>query len=163
MKATRTLARRILRQTYPDMARIVITRKDRVANIPTRDIERGTPVLIWRALDGSVIASHSDTVEIGRVRNMLSLGASGGQMDIDWSWEPTPVRAPAERRAEWGHWGITFYWQVPGVYAPERIEGTLHFPVGAAGPCDVPRRAEYLAIVKNWIDGGTLPQELVRR
>ena len=39
MKTTRVEARRILRRVYPDLD-IVITRKDRIANLPVYEIEK---------------------------------------------------------------------------------------------------------------------------
>jgi hypothetical protein len=65
-------------------------------------------------------------------------------------------KAP-ERQAEWGHWGITFFARVPGAYAPTSIAGTLYFPVGTRGPCDMDGRERYIAAIAAWRERGTLP------
>jgi hypothetical protein len=66
----------------------------------------------------------------------------------------------SERHASWGHWGITFFWQTPNQYAPDKIEGTLYFPVSSQGPHDVDQRPAYLAAVANWQERGILPDRL---
>lgn len=67
------------------------------------------------------------------------------------------------RHAEWGHWGITFYTRTnPDDYAPANINGTLYFPVSNAGPCDLPKRAEYIAAIKAWRETGALPVGLAK-
>jgi hypothetical protein len=79
----------------------------------------------------------------------------------------TTINAAAERRVEWGNWALLFYWQVPGVYGPERIEGRLPFPVGARGPMDgclgTVERQRYVDASKAWMDRGELPAGLYRR
>lgn len=68
------------------------------------------------------------------------------------------------RHAEWGHWSITF-WQRDAAkmrgewdtYHPGIKVAEIVFPVGNCGPCDLPRRDEYRAAIKTWIDHGTVP------
>ena len=70
------------------------------------------------------------------------------------------TQTEARRQTQWGHWGLTFFWGVPGAYAPTEIVGQLHFPVGNCGPMDVGGR-DYRAIVTAWNQDGTLPEGLV--
>jgi hypothetical protein len=70
------------------------------------------------------------------------------------------MHTQSQRAAEWGHWGITFYWQTPGQYAPDKIEGILYFPVSNGGPCDMPGRERYKAIIGQWRETGALPEGL---
>lgn len=71
--------------------------------------------------------------------------------------------AGAIRQAEWGHWGITFLTRHnERDYAPASIEGVLYFPVGHCGPCDVEKRADYIAAIKAWQHDGVLPLGLGR-
>lgn len=69
--------------------------------------------------------------------------------------ETTEREAP--RRAEWGHWGITFcVGRVP--------VGTLYFPAGHAGPMDgfigSPERERYREACRAWVASGVLPEGL---
>jgi hypothetical protein len=64
----------------------------------------------------------------------------------------------AIRAAEWGHWGVTFYMQKPGAYAPDAICGYLPFPVGACGPNDSDRE-RYTAAIRDWKERGVLPNQ----
>ena len=69
----------------------------------------------------------------------------------------------AIRDAEWGHWGIVFWTRHSlSDYAPASIKGALYFPVSNAGPCDLPKRAEYIAAIKTWRQTGELPAGLVK-
>lgn len=73
---------------------------------------------------------------------------------------------PTNRRAHWGHWGISFIeYQSRDLYAePQKIYGTLFFPVGACGPVDgfigSPERQVYKEICKAWAERGELPANL---
>ncbi len=64
------------------------------------------------------------------------------------------------RTAQWGHWGLTFFWSNGG-YAPTKIEGILYCPVGNAGPMDgylgSTQRQTYKDIVADWTSRGELP------
>ena len=64
------------------------------------------------------------------------------------------------RQAQWGHWGITFFEKEPHAYAPSKIHGTVSFPVGNCGPCDLPRRDAYNEMIRAWRQDGVLPAEL---
>lgn len=79
---------------------------------------------------------------------------------------PVNVGNP-KRMVEWGNWGLTFYWKVPGEYAPTKIEGVLYFPVGTRGPMDgylgSPERERYKAISAAWMRDGQLPEGMVAR
>jgi hypothetical protein len=69
----------------------------------------------------------------------------------------------AIRDAEWGHWGIIFSTRHNRHdYAPASIKGALYFPVSNAGPCDLPKRAEYVAAIKAWRENGELPAGLAK-
>ena len=62
------------------------------------------------------------------------------------------------RRAEWGHWGITFCRGRAPV-------GTLYFGVGNGGPVDgtvgSPERERYQEACRSWVASGVLPEGTV--
>ena len=67
-----------------------------------------------------------------------------------------------KRHAQWGHWSITF-WERENMrgdwdtYLPGRKVAEVFFPVSTRGPCDLPRRDEYRAMIRAWIDCGVAP------
>lgn len=75
------------------------------------------------------------------------------------------TQTATKRTAYWGNWGITFSTHEIDEhgrqsYAPLAIHGSVNFPVGTRGPCDLPRRDEYRRMVLDWCERGTLPAEL---
>jgi len=68
-----------------------------------------------------------------------------------------------ERTAEWGHWGITLA-TISNDHHGRRDYSTyqkrayIAFPVGNRGPIDLPKREEYKATIKAWLEGGVLPR-----
>ena len=66
------------------------------------------------------------------------------------------------RTASWGHWAIDFMEQQHDLTCNFGVlAGTVYFPVGNCGPCDLPRREAYKKMIADWMAGGALPVEAI--
>ena len=67
-----------------------------------------------------------------------------------------------QRTVEWGHWGITFM-DIQNDLTKNygNIIGTVFFPIGTRGPCDLNNRNKYNTMIDQWVNHGIVPEGLI--